>query len=292
VSPPRRRGEPLPSAPGTRAARGAGGPGRGAGERRGGRDSKGSGQWLGGERVEGRRAVLELLRAGRRPVRRVLLADRGDRPGPLEEIVEAAAAAGIQVQRVGQERIDALAATSAPQGVIAEAAPLMACGLADLLGRDGSAFVVVLDGVTDPYNLGAVMRSALGAGASGLVRHRSARLSPATVKAAAGAVEHLPVALVAGVPAALSDLARAGVWTVGLDAEAPVALWGMAVLAEPVAVVLGSEGRGLSPLAARRCQILASIPMRGPLASLNVSAAAALACFEVNRLRAQAAIDN
>jgi 23S rRNA (guanosine2251-2'-O)-methyltransferase len=132
------------------------------------------------------------------------------------------------------------------------------------------------------------MRSAVGAGASGLVigRHRSAPLSPAAVKAAAGAVEHLPVASVAGIPAALAALKRARLWTVGLDSDGPVRLWDLDVATEPVALVLGAEGRGLSPLARSRCDLVAAIPMSGRLASLNVSAAAALACFEVARRRA------
>lgn len=243
---------------------------------------------LGGTQVEGRQAVRELLRAGRRPVRQLYLAD-GSRSDALGEIADLAARAGVAVRRVGREQIDAMAGTDAPQGVVATAAPVVERSLGDLVGG-AAAFLVVLDGVTDPHNLGAVMRSALSAGATGLIigRHRSAWLSPAAVKAAAGAVEHLPVATVAGIPGALEDLKEAGVWTVGLHSGGSTPLWDLPVATEPVALVLGAEGRGLAPLTRARCEILASIPLAGPLDSLNVAAAATLACFEVARGRDRA----
>jgi len=241
---------------------------------------------LGGEQVEGRRAVRELLVARRRAVRRLYVAE----PGAPTDLVGMAVSAGVVVEKVTPERLRALARTDAPQGVVARAAPVRPLSVEELAGTGspgGAPFVVVLDGVTDPRNLGAVMRSALGAGASGLVlgRHRSARLTPAAVKAAAGAAEYLPLALASGIPSALATLAAAGLWTVGLDASAPTPLWELAVADQPVAIVLGSEGRGLSPLVRRRCQVVVSIPQVGPIPSLNVSAAAAVACFEVARRR-------
>lgn len=183
-----------------------------------------------------------------------------------------------------------MAVTDAPQGVVASAGPLPEVALEDLLGSGGDGplpFLVVLDGVTDPHNLGAVMRSALCAGATGVVvgRHRSASLTPAAVKAAAGAVEYLPLVEVPGVAAALAQLTGAGIWTVCLDGSGPTGIWEMPVADAPVALVLGAEGRGLSPLVRRRCDVVAAIPLAGPLDSLNVSAAAALACFEVARRR-------
>lgn len=235
---------------------------------------------LGGEQVEGRQAVRELLLARRRRVEHVLVAEE------LPEIADLARRAGVSVRRLTKAQIDALARSDAPQGVIATAAPLPDRDLSELAGGN-QPFLVVVDGVTDPHNLGAIMRSALCAGATGLVigRHRSARLTPAALKAAAGAAEYLPVASVAGIPAALADLAKAGIWTVGLDAGARGRLWDLQVAAEPLALVLGAEGRGLSRLARQRCELTVSIPMAGPLDSLNVSAAAALACFEVARRR-------
>jgi 23S rRNA (guanosine2251-2'-O)-methyltransferase len=207
----------------------------------------------------------------------------------MADILRLAGSSRVPVRQVSRAQIDAMAQTDSPQGVVATADPLKEGDLDHLAARSGNGppLLVVLDGVTDPHNLGAVMRSAVCAGATGLVigRHRSARLSPAAVKAAAGAAEHLPVATVAGIPAALAQLAAAGLWTVGLEPGSPTSLWDLTLASEPIAVVLGAEGRGLSRLVLRRCDIVVEIPLTGPLDSLNVSAAAALACFEVARRR-------
>ena len=140
----------------------------------------------------------------------------------------------------------------------------------------------MLDGVTDPGNFGSLLRSAACAGATGVViaRHRSAPLTPAALKSAAGAVEKVPIAVAAGIPAALQQLAKAGVWTVGLDPAGPADLWQTTLLDVPVALVLGSEGAGLSCLVGQRCDVLARIPQSGVVESLNVAAAGAVACFE------------
>ena len=238
--------------------------------------------------VEGRQAVRELLRAGRRRVHEVAISESASESGTLSEIVELASSSGVPLRRVGRQQLAARAATEAPQGVVATADPLPEVSLDQLVGAPG-AFLVVLDGVSDPHNLGAVMRSALCAGATGLVigRHRSASVGPVATKAAAGAAEWLAVATVAGIPAALAELRSAGIWTVGLDASGPEGIWGLRVATEPIALVLGAEGGGLSRLTRQRCDLVTSIPMDGPLASLNVSAAAALACFEVARIRAR-----
>ncbi len=229
--------------------------------------------------------MLELLRARRRRVRRLFATARAHDP----ELAAAAAAAGVGVEVVGEEEIARRARTEVPQGLVALAEEPAPRALQDLTAGAGGApaFLVVLDHVTDPHNLGAVLRSAVGAGVSGVVlaRQRAAHLSPAAVKAAAGAVEHLDFALVAGVPAALGVLKAAGVWTVALDAGAGTDLEDVAVLRDRVALVLGEEGRGLAPLVARRCDVRAAITLAGPLGSLNVSAAAAIACFTVARHR-------
>jgi 23S rRNA (guanosine2251-2'-O)-methyltransferase len=247
-------------------------------------------QGIGGEQVEGRQAVRELLRARRRRVHQLLLADGLDESAIIAEIVDRATEVMIPVRRVSRDRIDALAQTDSPQGVIARADPVSATDL-DVLLHTGAGgpppFLVVLDGVTDPHNLGAVMRSGLGAGVTGLVmgRHRAAHLTPTAMKAAAGAAEHLSIATVAGIPAALSTLSAAGVWTVALAEGSATSLWDLQLASEPVALVLGAEGRGVSRLARQRCDISVGIPTAGPLDSLNVSAAAAVACFEVARRR-------
>jgi 23S rRNA (guanosine2251-2'-O)-methyltransferase len=238
---------------------------------------------LGGEQVEGRRAVLELLRAGKRRVRAVYVSSSANRDDNVEEIVERAAGA---VKVVPPERVAQLARTDVHQGVVAMASALRPADLDDLLAID-RAFLVALDGVTDPRNLGAVMRSAETAGATGLViaRHRSAHVTPAVAKTAAGAIEYLPIALVGGIPAALERAARAGCWSVGLDESGDRSLFDLDLADQPIVVVLGAEGRGLARLTRERCDILVRIPMRGRVASLNVAAAATLACHEVARRR-------
>jgi len=236
------------------------------------------------DQVEGRRAVRELLTARRRRVRTVWMAGRD-----LEDIADLARDAGVKVHRVAPDEIDRRAHTEAPQGIIAAAEPLPEADLDRLLAEPG-AFLVTLDGVTDPQNLGAVARTAESAGATGLVvpRHRAARITPTVTKAAAGALEHLPVAVVSGVPSALERARRADVWTVGLDAAGDTDLFALAVADQPVMLVLGAEGTGLSRLSRARCDVLARIPMRGAIESLNVAAAAALACYEVMRRRTAA----
>jgi 23S rRNA (guanosine2251-2'-O)-methyltransferase len=238
---------------------------------------------LGGDRVEGRRAVRELLTAGRRRVRTVWLADGAE---DLAELGELAAARGAKVRHVGRDELADLARTEAPQGVVAHADPVEPARF-DTLLEDPESFLVALDGVTDPQNLGAIFRAAETTGATGVVlpRHRAARITPAATKAAAGAIEYLPVATVAGMPAALTQAARAEVWTVGLDAGGDVEIDDLAVADRPLMVVLGAEGTGLSRLSRERCDVLARIPMQGRVASLNVAAAAAIACATIARLR-------
>jgi 23S rRNA (guanosine2251-2'-O)-methyltransferase len=242
--------------------------------------------------VEGRRAVRELLAAGRRRTFEVMLA-QDPAAGPqraLGEIARLAAAAGVPVSRVDRRRLDRVTASDSHQGVAARAEPLVGASLEELCGRGGAGapLLVVADGVTDPHNLGALLRSADFAGATGAVlgRHRAARLTAAATKAAAGAIEHLRVAVVPGIPSALAELSSRGVWSVGLDAEADGSLYELAVAAEPLALVLGSEGEGLGRLARERCDLLVRIPPRGATATLNVSVAAAVACAEVVRRRA------
>jgi 23S rRNA (guanosine2251-2'-O)-methyltransferase len=241
-----------------------------------------------GQQVEGRRAVRELLVAGRRRVHDLWLAADADDSPLVAEIATLAEAAGVRIRRVPADQIERRARTGAPQGVVAFAAPVPAADL-DVLLAEPQAFLVALDGVTDPQNLGAVMRSAETAGATGVVlpTHRAVGLTPAVAKAAAGALEYLPVAFVSGIPGALDRARRAGVWCVGLDADGDQSLHDLTVADAPLALVLGAEGRGLSRLARARCDVIASIPMHGQIASLNVSAAAAVACTEVARRRAR-----
>jgi 23S rRNA (guanosine2251-2'-O)-methyltransferase len=247
--------------------------------------------------VEGRRSVRELLAAARRPVRDVWVSETIDEGPLIAEILDLAGEAGVPVRRVSRGRLDAEARTDAAQGVLAHARPLEEVALEDLCrptlsggvptSGGGQPFLLVLDGITDPQNLGALIRTADGAGATGLVlpRHRAAHITAAVTKAAAGAVEHLPIAVVPGIAGALSVISRLGVWTVGLDGDADQPLWGLDLAAEPVALVLGAEGSGLSRLVRDRCDVVVAIPQRGHLPSLNVAAAGAVAAFEIARRR-------
>lgn len=235
--------------------------------------------------------MRELLAAGRRRVRDVWISETAGQDHPVvAEILDLAEEGRVPVRQVGRGRLDAEARSEAPQGVLAHAAPLADVPLEAMAKpKEGGAppFLVVVDGVTDPQNLGALLRSADGAGVTGVVlpRHRAVHVTPAVTKAAAGAIEHVPLALVAGVPAALQALAAAGVWTVGLDGDADRTIFGLELATEPVALVLGAEGSGLSRLARQRCDVLAAIPHLGALSSLNVAAAGAVACYEVARRR-------
>ncbi|MFN8038757.1 MAG: 23S rRNA (guanosine(2251)-2'-O)-methyltransferase RlmB [Acidimicrobiales bacterium] len=251
---------------------------------------------LGGDQVEGRQAVRELLLAGTRKVREVWVVD--DRIDEGDDIAELANELHVTVRPVSRRKLAAEARTEAPQGVLAKAQPLPEVDLddlatgrvaanADLRPTDPVPFLVALDGVTDPGNLGAVLRSAEGAGATGIVlpRHRAAHITPTVTKAAAGAIEYLPMAVVGGLPTALARLRDLGVWVVGLDMGGrPV--YDLDLPADaPLCLVLGAEGAGLSRLVAQRCDVVASLPLEGRLGSLNVAAAGAVACYEVARRR-------
>ncbi len=237
----------------------------------------------------GRRAVLEALRAGR-PVSRILVSRTAHRRGPLDEILREARARQIPVQMVDPRRLDALAGGIPHQGVGALGAVQELVDLEDLLRRArerGEApFLLVLDGVEDPHNLGAVIRTAEAAGAHGVVvpRRRASGLTPAVARAAAGATAYLPVAGAGNLVAALERLKAAGVWVVGAD-PAGSERYDAGALVPPIALVVGSEGRGLHRLVRERCDRIVRIPLWGRVQSLNVSVAAALLLYEVGRHR-------
>jgi 23S rRNA (guanosine2251-2'-O)-methyltransferase len=243
---------------------------------------------LGGEQIEGRNAVRELLSVERRRTNELFIQADLDNSAVLDEILELAREQRVPVRTVRAYELDDLARSEVHQGVIARADALESVALDALVEeRATPPFLLVLDGVTDPHNLGAVLRSALGAGVSGIVlpKHRSAHVTPTVAKAAAGAIEHLDIALVPGIPSALERLSRLKVWSVGLAADGDVDLDDVQVLTEPVALVLGAEGSGLSSLTRARCEVVARIELTGPIESLNVSAAGAVACFAVSRAR-------
>ena len=241
---------------------------------------------LGGDRVEGRQAVRELLLAGNRRVMEVVLAGDLDPSPILDDIIDLADEAKVTIRELTRGKFESMAKTESSQGVIANAAPLRDYDLEDLLllGPQGQLpFLLVLDGVTDPGNLGAILRSAECAGVTGVIlpQHRAARVTATAAKSAAGAIEHLRLCSVSGLPKALTRLAKAGVWSIGFDASGDSPIEKVRVEDSGVALVLGAEGSGLSRLVSERCDSLAFIPMQGVLSSMNVSAAAAVALFNV-----------
>jgi 23S rRNA (guanosine2251-2'-O)-methyltransferase len=232
--------------------------------------------------VVGKRAVLEAIRAG--SAREILLV-RGSRSTPgLRDVLRAAEKAGVAVTEVSRGRVEGLAPGSRHQGVVARLRPrdreVTETDLGDMEWPE-DAVVLVLDGVTDPHNLGACARTAEAAGVAAMVirRRRGAPVSPAAMAASAGALAHLPVARVANLARALELLKERGFWVVGLDGGAPGTIVDASPPPGPLALVLGSEGAGLSRLVAQRCDELLSIPMRGRVDSLNVSVAAGVALY-------------
>ena len=237
---------------------------------------------VGGAEVEGRRAVLELLRAGTRDVRSVSMSEGVERDDLVDAIV---AAAGSKLRMVSPERLRAIAQTDAPQGVVARAEPLRAADLDSLLAEP-RAFLVVLDGVTDPRNLGAIVRAVAAFGGHGVLipQRRSASVTAVAWRTSAGAAARVPVARATNLNRTLKHWADAGLLVVGLDADGDTTI--DEIDAEgPVVVVVGSEGKGLSRLVRENCDAVVSIPMAGPTESLNASVAAGVVLAEIARKR-------
>lgn len=241
---------------------------------------------LGGDQVEGRHAVLELLKARRRTVTRIFIADAQDAAEILDAIEFEARRQRVPVQIVSMARLDREARTEGHQGVMAIASALEGVTLDELLAVK-NPFLLVCDGVTDPRNLGSMLRSADGAGVTGVVlpRHRSARVSPTVTKTAAGAIEYLTFCDVGGIPTAIDQLNRANVLTVGLAGESKDSLYDLELGDGPVALIVGGEEKGLAPLTRKRCAAVVSIPQAGKISSLNAGVAVAIAAFEVARQR-------
>ena len=273
------------SAP-SRGRDGRGRASRGGGRHPGGRDTRRGDQRV----VGGLHPVRELLRAGT-PVYRVLVADTRD-AGPLvAEIRALADAAHVPVEEVERRSLDEVAEGLVHQGVVAVAPPFAYATLEDVLARAAAAgeapLLVALDGVTDPHNLGSIARTAEAVGAHGLLvpGRRAVGVTPSAEKAAAGALAHLPVVAVGNLVRALGTLSDRGVWSLGLDGDAEVALAEHPLAGEPCVLVVGAEGAGLARLTRDRCDALVRLPMRGRVGSLNASVAAAVALYELLRRR-------
>ena len=238
--------------------------------------------------IEGRNAVTEALRSGR-AVNKVYLAD-GDTDKALGRLAAMARDAGAVVVRIDRRKLNEMSPTGAHQGIIASVAAHEYATLDDILvlaeKRGQPPLIVLCDELSDPHNLGAIIRTAECAGAHGVVipKRRSVGLTAVVGKASAGALEYLPVARVSNISAAIRELKQRGVWVYGTAADADTDLY-HADLKGPAAIVIGNEGAGMSRLVAESCDLRVGIPMKGQISSLNASAAAAILLYEAVRQR-------
>ena len=238
--------------------------------------------------IEGRNAVTEALRAGT-PIDKIFIA-RGETDKTLGHIASTARAAGVVVVEADRRKLDYMSATKAHQGVIALAAVREYASVEDILSaareRGEAPLLVVCDEISDPHNLGAIIRTAECAGAHGVIipKRRSVGLTAVVGKASAGALEYLPVARVSNLVSTIRDLQKAGVWVFGTAADGDTGLYA-ADLKGPAAIVIGSEGEGMSRLVSEACDFKVSIPMHGRISSLNASNATAILLYEAVRQR-------
>ncbi len=235
--------------------------------------------------VIGRNAVRELLRSGR-PIDK-LMVQRGERTGSIVVLVAEAIERGIPVIEVEKQKLDGMAGYAPHQGVIALAAEKEYCEVEDILKiaeeRGEAPLIVVCDGITDPYNLGAIIRCAECCGAHGLIipKRRAVGLTPLVTKASAGAIEHLAIAKVSNIASTVEQLKKLGVWTYAAEAGGENLY--ATDLKGACAIVMGSEGEGVSPIVRKTCDAVISIPMYGQVNSFNVSTAAAVILAEAAR---------
>jgi 23S rRNA (guanosine2251-2'-O)-methyltransferase len=233
----------------------------------------------------GRNAVIEALRAGR-PIRRVMVAT-GAHGEVITEIVDEARAKKVNVLSVDRRRLDEIAFNH--QGVVAEAAPFEYASIEDVIEAavdSPNPLVLVLDVLQDPQNLGSLIRTAAAAGAQGVIipEHRAVGVTPAVVKASAGAIERLKIAQVTNLSRAIDQLKEVGIWAVGLDAGADQT-YDKADLDRPLALVVGGEGKGLRQLVRQHCDLVVSLPMPGAIESLNAAVAGSIVLYEALRQR-------
>ena len=239
-------------------------------------------------RLEGRNALTEALRAGR-TIDKVFIAD-GDIDKGLQRLAAQAKEAGAVIVPVDRRKLDLMSTTHAHQGVIAQAAAHEYATIDDILeeaaARGQVPLIVLCDELSDPHNLGAILRSAECAGAHGVIipKRRSVGLTATVAKASAGAVEYMKVARVTNINQAIAELKEKGVWIYGTAAEGSVPMY-KADLTGPAAIVIGNEGDGMSPLVRKNCDMLVHIPMSGRISSLNASAAASILLYEAVRQR-------
>ena len=238
--------------------------------------------------LEGRNALTEALKAGR-TIDKVFIAS-GDTDAGLQRLAAQAKDAGAVIVPVDRRKLDLMSTTRSHQGVIALAAAHEYFTIDDMLeeaaSRGEAPLIVVCDELSDPHNLGAILRSAECAGAHGVIipKRRSVGLTATVAKASAGAIEYMKVARVTNINACLAELKQKGVWVYGTAAEGSIPMY-KADLTGPTAIVIGNEGDGMSPLVRKNCDVMVNIPMKGRISSLNASAAATLLLYEALRQR-------
>lgn len=243
------------------------------------------------DKIIGINPVLEALKAGR-PVQRILIADQRKQDRDVQAILRLAREQGAEVRFAGRDALNREAPGANHQGVIAVAAAKQYANIDDILKAPADKgqvpLFLVLDGVEDPRNLGAILRTADAAGVHGVIipERRAAGLTETVAKAAAGAMEHVPVVKVVNIVNTLEELKKAGVWVAGAEAGGDMVYW-KADLARPTALVLGGEDRGVRRLVRERCDYLVSLPLLGRISSLNVSVAAGILLYEALRQRSQ-----
>jgi len=239
--------------------------------------------------IEGRNPVLEALRAGR-PISRILLDKNAERTHTISQILGLSRARGIPVEYAPGQIIDRKSPTGASQGVIAYAAAKEYANLDSLIAvskeRNEPPLYLILDGIEDPQNFGAILRTAEATGVHGIIvrKRRAVGLTPAVAKSSAGAIEYVPVARVANISQAIKTLQENNVYVIGIDMAGELD-FSKVDFRPPTAIVVGGEGRGLSPLVRKNCDAVARIPMKGKIASLNASVAAAIIMYEALRQR-------
>ena len=238
--------------------------------------------------LEGRNAITEALKAGR-TIDKVFVAD-GETDKSLQRLAAQAKEAGAVVVPVDRRKLDQMSTTHSHQGIIALAAAHTYYTLDDILeeaaSRGENALIVICDELTDPHNLGAILRSAECAGAHGVIipKRRSVGLTATVAKASAGAMEYMKVAKVGNINDAIRELKEKGVWVFGTAAEGSIPMY-KADLRGPAAIVIGNEGDGMSQLVRKNCDVMVHIPMKGKITSLNASAAASILLYEAVRQR-------
>lgn len=240
------------------------------------------------DRLEGRNPVLEALRA-ERPINKLLIA-KGSREGSINKIIALAKEKGIVIQEVERSYLDSISSTHAHQGVIALVSPKEYAEPEDILDaareKGEEPFIIILDGITDAHNLGSILRTANAVGAHGVIipKRRSVGLTSVVAKASAGAIEYVPVARVTNIAQTIEFLKKNNIWVIGTDSSGEKTFF-ESDLTGPVALVIGSEGEGMSRLVREKCDFVVNIPMKGEISSLNAAVAGAIVMYEILKQR-------